>query len=89
MIIIKKKHDMEHSDEQLWQEPTGIEKWVYSTLLQQRRDLEGSVGATASEGSVVGHHYLLTTAAQPKAPLQGKLVQQLSSTSMLAVQHAF
>ena len=53
--------------------PTGIERWMVATFIQQKREQEVTDGATASCTSIhEQQHYMQTTAAQPKAPLQGE-----------------
>jgi hypothetical protein len=67
------------STDELPDEPTGIEKWMVKTLLQQRREQEGTDGGTASCSSIhEQQHYMQTTAAQPKAPLQGEFLTSRS-----------
>lgn len=61
------------SIDELSDEPTGIERWMVATFMQQKREQEGTDGATASCSSIhEQQHYMQTTAAQPKAPLQGE-----------------
>uniref|UniRef100_A0A383WNY4 Uncharacterized protein n=1 Tax=Tetradesmus obliquus TaxID=3088 RepID=A0A383WNY4_TETOB len=59
------------SIDELSDEPTGIERWMFATFMQQKREQEGTDGATASCSSIhEQQQYMQTTAAQPKAPLQ-------------------
>jgi hypothetical protein len=60
------------STDELLEEPTGIEKWMAGTLLQQRREQDTEGGTASCSRIHKQQHYMQTTAAQPKAPLQGK-----------------
>jgi hypothetical protein len=71
------------STDELLDEPTGIEKWMANTLLQQRRE-QNTDGGTASCSSIhEQQHYLQTTAAQPKAPLQGEHCTRFTCSCLL------